>query len=228
LALENTMQRFEITTIKRSQIAKASYNPRFISNHAKETLRENLRTHGLVEPLCWNKQTGTLVGGHQRITIMDEEMGYREADNRNDYEMQVSAIDVDAKTEARLNVVLNNTRQQGEWDIAALQDLVLDFEFDPIEDLGFTEFDVEIMFGESPVFGETRAAGEAKDSVSDIKETRSNADKTFEETNDTQFMAVLVFPSRAKKEEFMRLISVAEFETYVDGVKAVHALGGVI
>jgi hypothetical protein len=26
----------------------------------------------------------------------------------------------------------------------------------------------------------------------------------------------------------MRLISVAEFETYVDGVKAVHALGGVI
>lgn len=224
MAPENTMQRFEIVTIKRSQIAKASYNPRFISNHAKETLRENLRTHGLVEPLCWNKQTGTLVGGHQRITIMDEEMNYP----ANDYEMQVSAIDVDAKAEARLNVLLNNTRVQGEWDIAALQDLVLDFEFDPVEDLGFTDFDAEIMFGESPVFGETRAAGEAKDSVSDIKETRSNADKSFEETNDTQFMAVLVFPSRAKKEEFMRMISVAEFETYVDGVKAAHALGCVI
>lgn len=221
MALENTMQRFEIVTIKRSQIEKASYNPRFISNHAKETLRENLRTHGLIEPLCWNKQTGTLVGGHQRITIMDEEMDYP----ANDYEMQVSAIDVDAKAEARLNVLLNNTRVQGEWDIAALQDLVLDFEFDPVEDLGFTDFDAEIMFGESPVFGETRAAGEAKDSVQDIKETRANAGESFKESNDTQFTAVLVFPNRGMKEAFMRRVGVAEFETYTDGMKAARALG---
>jgi ParB-like chromosome segregation protein Spo0J len=100
-----------------------------------------LDKYGLVEPLVWNRRTGNLVGGHQRLAILDEEEG-------KEYELTVSAIDVDAETEKKINVFLNNTSAMGSWDQDALEKLVLDLaQGSPlvIEDLGFDPVELQLL-----------------------------------------------------------------------------------
>ena len=64
-------QAYETETIKRSDIKNAPYNPRIMDESAKKRLRKNIAKHGLVAALTWNKRTGNLVGGHQRLEQLD-------------------------------------------------------------------------------------------------------------------------------------------------------------
>jgi ParB-like chromosome segregation protein Spo0J len=53
----------------------ADYNPRKALKRGDpeyEKLRRSIETFGLVEPLIWNEDTGRLVGGHQRLTVLKD------------------------------------------------------------------------------------------------------------------------------------------------------------
>lgn len=128
-------QKYETETISRSKIRNAPYNPRVMADTAKKLLRKNLKKHGLVEALVWNKRTGNLVGGHQRLEQLDA------LENSKDYDLTVCVVDVDEKEEATLNVQLNNPSMQGEWDLDKLANLTEDFDLDLSDDLGFTDSD---------------------------------------------------------------------------------------
>jgi hypothetical protein len=65
------LERYEMQTIRRSQIHGAEYNPRKIGDAERTRLRKGIKKAGLVQPLVWNRRTGTLVSGHQRLSIMD-------------------------------------------------------------------------------------------------------------------------------------------------------------
>src|ERR1035438_8160183 len=86
-------QKFTAADIHRKEITGAPYNPRRISEKERTALKKIIGHHGLVEPLVWNKRTGTLVSGHQRLGILDQL-----AKSKN-YLLTVSVIDVDEKTE---------------------------------------------------------------------------------------------------------------------------------
>lgn len=60
-------QAYDTETINRSDIKNAPYNPRIMDVKAKKRLKANIAKHGLVAALTWNKRTGNLVGGHQRL-----------------------------------------------------------------------------------------------------------------------------------------------------------------
>ncbi len=45
----------------------------------------------LVEPLVWNKRSGNLIGGHQRLKILQE---------RGDAEVEVSVVDLPERIES--------------------------------------------------------------------------------------------------------------------------------
>ena len=45
----------------------ASYNPRKISKKAFEGLEVSLKKFGDISGIVWNKRTGNLVSGHQRV-----------------------------------------------------------------------------------------------------------------------------------------------------------------
>lgn len=122
---------FIFKTIKRSEITLADYNPRKINAEEKKRLELGLKKRGLVEPLVWNQRTGNLVGGHQRISIMDDE-------NDGDYDVPVAVIDVDKKEEIETNVFLNNQQTQGVYDDFELAKLIKTAEIDAI-DLGFDQ-----------------------------------------------------------------------------------------
>src|SRR5688572_26248431 len=95
-------QKFEAVTISRAEIKNAPYNPRKITEHARQKLKAKIKASGLVMTLVWNRRTGNLVGGHQRISILDE------LEKSQNYLLTVSAIDVDDKQEKELNLFLNN------------------------------------------------------------------------------------------------------------------------
>ena len=137
-------QAYETETINRSDIKNAPYNPRIMDAKAKKRLKANIAKHGLVAALTWNKRTGNLVGGHQRLEQLDS------LEKDKNYELTVCVIDVDEREEAALNVQLNNPSMQGEWDLDKLANMTEEFDLDLSEDLGFTESDIDFMF--EPIF----------------------------------------------------------------------------
>lgn len=100
-----------------SELKPHPKNPRKITPGAKKRLKEGLDKHGLVQPIIWNKRTGFIVGGHQRFSILKEDL-------EKDATLNVAVIDVDEKQEAELLVFLNNTSSQGHWDDSAILDLM--------------------------------------------------------------------------------------------------------
>ncbi|MEM9066603.1 MAG: DNA methyltransferase [Planctomycetota bacterium] len=129
--------------ISLSQIDPAPYNPRRALNPGDpefEALANSLDEFGLVEPLIWNKRTGTLVGGHQRLAVLRA---------RGETEVEVSVVDLSVAKEKALNVALNKI--QGEWDkpqLAALLDELLQTQNLDIGLTGFTADEAEDLIGE--------------------------------------------------------------------------------
>ncbi len=65
----------EIETLAVDGINLAVYNPRKDLQPGDadyEKLKKSILEFDMVEPLVWNKRTGNLVGGHQRLKILKE------------------------------------------------------------------------------------------------------------------------------------------------------------
>lgn len=154
------IQGFVIVTIARSQITNASYNPRVISPAQRRKLTASLKKFRLVEPLVWNVRTGNLVGGHQRLTVIDALEG------TDDYSLTVARIDVDEATEKALNIALNNPESQGQYDMDLLADVIRDLHAEDkalIQDAGFDASNLSMLFGDSFLTGQAaeQAAADA-------------------------------------------------------------------
>ena len=90
-----------IELIDTRKIKPAIYNPRKDlqpgdPEYAK--LQRSLEEFDCVEPLVWNKRTGNLVGGHQRLKILLA---------RGDKQVQCSVVDLPLEKEKALNLALN-------------------------------------------------------------------------------------------------------------------------
>lgn len=208
---QSRYQKFTIQTIHRGDIRNAVYNPRIMDKDAKRRLREGLRQHGLVSTLTWNKRTGNLVGGHQRLEQLDA------LERNQDYTLDVCVIDVDEQEEAILNVQLNNPSMQGEWDLDALAAMTEEFEIG-FDDMGFTKLDVDFMYDGDERFTEmfeTPEAEEVKTGLEQVKAARQAGKERMQEKNDIGFYSIIVFEDRKAREEFYRLISVPASEEYL-------------
>jgi len=117
-----------IKTIPISRIRAAVYNPRKDlqpSDPEYKKLKKSITEFDIVEPLIWNETTGNLVGGHQRLKIL-QEMGRKE--------VEVSVVKLSDAKEKALNLALNKI--SGEWDFPKLKDI--------LEELNTGAFDIEI------------------------------------------------------------------------------------
>ena len=208
-------QKFTIETIKREDIKNAEYNPRVMDKEAKKRLKAGLKKHGLVSTLTWNKRTGNLVGGHQRLEQLDA------LENSKDYSLDVCVIDVDLAEEAVLNVHLNNPSMQGEWDLDKLAYIAEEFDAN-FDDLGFSKLDVEFLFDGDDRFTEmfnTPEAEEVKQGLEEVKKAREESRARLEERNNLNWYSVIVFEDEAAKREFYKKISVPISEEYITADK---------
>lgn len=126
-----------IKTIPIKKITPASYNPKKNlkpSDHAYKSLKKSIDEFGLVEVLVWNKRTGNLVSGHQRLNVLKEQGAT---------EITVSVVDLDIQREKALNLALN--RIKGEWDEGLLSELIVEIDESMLEYTGFETQEIEDM-----------------------------------------------------------------------------------
>jgi len=132
-------RRLHIETKAVAELAPAPYNPRTISPEMLDSLSASIGRFGLVEPIVWNRRTGCVVGGHQRLKVLQAQ-GVERTD--------VVVVDLSPEEERLLNLALNKV--QGDWDLPKLA-LVLEELQLADEDLslaGFQEEEVGEIFGE--------------------------------------------------------------------------------
>ena len=129
----------DIRTIPVNRINPAPYNPRQDlkpGDHAYDNLKRSILEFGAVEPLVWNQRTNTLVGGHQRLKVL-QELGYEQ--------VEVVVVDLPLEKEKALNLALNKI--QGGWDDDKLSRL--------LEELtALPDFDVSVSGFELPEISE--------------------------------------------------------------------------
>lgn len=133
----------EPAELLRSQIHFANYNPRKISDEGRRQLKRSIKQYGVVGGIIVNRATGyTLVGGHQKVSVLDELNRYNPDTQENDYTLRVELVDVDEKTEKEMNIVLNNPNVGGEWDYDKLRQIVPDIDY---KSAGLTEEDLNLI-----------------------------------------------------------------------------------
>lgn len=96
----------ETRVVPISKLKPAPWNPRKISDKAWGALATSMDRFGVVEPIVWNQRSGQVVGGHQRLTVL-ERRGVKKA--------TVVVVDLPESEERALNVALNNPESAGQF-----------------------------------------------------------------------------------------------------------------
>jgi len=116
---------------KISQLTPNPQNPRLISKSALNGLRESLKKFGDLSGVVFNKTTGQLVGGHQRVKIFSEIdpkiIMTSETDGWFEYEghkFPYREVEWSESKEAQANLTANNPEIQGAWDLEKLPEIV--------------------------------------------------------------------------------------------------------
>lgn len=123
-----------------SRLNPAEYNPRKDlkpGDPEYEKLKRSMEQFGYVEPVVWNKSTGRVISGHQRLKILVD-TGQKEVD--------CVVVEMDEEREKALNIALNKIN--GEWDNDKLAMLISDLQgsdFD-VSLTGFEEDEIADLF----------------------------------------------------------------------------------
>ena len=123
----------EIHKIAVEKLKPAKYNPRKDlkpGDEEFEKLKRSIEKFGYVEPIIWNKRTGNVVGGHQRLKVLMH-LGHAEVD--------CVVLDIDLQKEKALNIALNKI--SGDWDDNLLTALLKDLQESGF-DTSLTGFDM--------------------------------------------------------------------------------------
>lgn len=172
----------EIRRMKISELKAADYNPRVELQPGDpefEALKISLETDGLVLPIIWNEETGNVVGGHQRLSVL-RETGEEYAD--------VSVVHMDEKTEKQANIALN--RVEGKWDDEKLRDLFAELDTEDIFSTGFSEAELRAIYPE------------ALDDDPIFDEEEDGENNSEEETVENEFTVYLSFPTKKAAEKW--------------------------
>lgn len=177
---ENKVKQPESREIQRSLINFANYNPRKITPEARKKLKANIKRVGILGGIVWNEETGNLVSGHQRVSVIDEVNRYNAENGENDYLLKVEVVHMTEKEEKEQNIFMNNRSVQGEFDSDMLKDMLADIDFDMA---GFDEFDLNMLgIGEND-FADVGGSWDVREQDRDKVEsynTSSEEDRTID------------------------------------------------
>lgn len=126
----------EIIRKRIADMNRAAYNPRVElrpGDEEYEALARSIANYGVVQPVVWNSRTNNVVGGHQQLTVLE---------NQGEDEADVSVVDLDELKEKELNVALNKI--SGTWDDAKLAAILTGLGERAVE-TGFTLPEIEAL-----------------------------------------------------------------------------------
>jgi hypothetical protein len=90
-----------------ADLIPADWNPREIDEESLDGLETSITRFGFVQPIVWNKRTGNVVGGHQRLKVLMR---------NNVKKTTVAVIHLPMEEEKALGISLNNMKLQGKWN----------------------------------------------------------------------------------------------------------------
>lgn len=197
--------------IRRTQINPADYNPRKIEKSNRDMLKKNLKSRGLMGGIVWNQRSGNLVGGHQKLSIIDEAEGY--PDKVQDYFIRVEVVDLSDKEEKEQNIFLNNKNAQGEWDTDLVKNLIPDIDYKAAGILDTDLNEMGIVLGEA-----TNLDNLGGDMPPAESGTGPAAGKTKKDAKN-QASLLLTFDSHHSKAEFLSRFGYKDTETSINGLE---------
>lgn len=137
-------KKLEIKKVNIEEFVPANYNPRKISEHDYDKLKNSINEFGVVDPIIVNLHDNTIIGGHQRFDVL-----YYNNNVSDLYLLELGDIgwifpETDLKIkdknhEKALNLALN--RIHGEWDMDKLDEVLIELEDLKLDEL--TGFDLE-------------------------------------------------------------------------------------
>ncbi len=209
--LKAVFDNYEVVEMDRTDIQGAPYNPRVISDGARAKLRAGLKKHGLLAPPVWNKRTGNLVSGHQRLSQLDTLNGSPK------YRLKIAVVDMDLAAEKEANLLFNNVSAMGDWDLEKLEEILRD-ETVALEGTGFDMADVYRLLGDMP--------GGSQQNVDDLAQRLRGFQEAYANVSDNtgrdDFYMVVVFRDYASRTDFLQKLGL-EDNRYQDG-KTIAAL----
>ncbi|HBD0710603.1 TPA: ParB N-terminal domain-containing protein [Enterococcus faecalis] len=129
-----------IEKMKLSELRPAEYNPRVEFKPGMveyEKLKQSIQEFGFVDPPIFNKRTGNLVGGHQRVSVA-KDLGIGE--------IEVSIVDLPIEKEKALNIALNKI--SGQWDEDKLVELLNELNTDELSLTGFNQEELDDLLSD--------------------------------------------------------------------------------
>ncbi len=130
-----------VQEININDLNPAPYNPRVKLEPGMpewEKLKRSIEEFGNAEPIVWNKRTGNVIGGHQRLAVL-QSMGYET--------VPCSVVDLDEHDEKLLNVALNKIK--GRWDFDKLEDMLRDFDYEVASVTGFSPEEIAVLLSDN-------------------------------------------------------------------------------
>jgi len=153
---------------KISDLIRPDFNPRIDVRSDKDfysKLEQSLDEFGYVSPVIWNKRTNHIVGGNQRLAVL-EDKGIDEID--------VVEVDMSLNKEKSLNVALNKIG--GDWDEEKLALLFNELKEDDLDLLtGFDEDEIDQIMIDAGLI----ELDEEKTDVNDLIERESKYDVQY-------------------------------------------------
>lgn len=128
----------ELIEMEVKDLREADYNPRLtleVGTPEFAKFKNAIEKFDMVEPVVWNKRTGNVVGGNQRLAVM-KYLGKTKT--------LVSVIDVDETQEKLLSVALNKIK--GTWDFEKLENLFSELDYSSLDITGFGADEIALIF----------------------------------------------------------------------------------
>lgn len=183
-----------IQEIDVGQLKEAAYNPRVKLDPGMPEwgkLERSIREFGVVEPIVWNKRTGNVVGGHQRLSVA-KYIGMTE--------VPCSVVDLSEHDEMILNTALNKIK--GRWDYDKLESLLRGFDFEVATLSGFAAEEIAVILSSN------------EDLLADDEEDYGDWDEPVEEQiTGGSYVVTLIFSSAEFAQEW------AEMEGYENQIR---------
>lgn len=184
----------EIKVIRFADIVPDDYNPRkaLTKNDVEfERIKNSLTEFGYIEPIVYNSRTGHIVGGHQRVTVM-QHLGMSEA--------EMSVVDMTEREEKLLNLRLNKIK--GRWDYDKLEELLSGFTMEEALLTGFGSEELAVMLAKGDDFNEYMEQYDDSYDDEDEEDDEDSEDYDDDDFDGASWVVTLKFESYADANEW--------------------------
>lgn len=187
--------RVKTKVLQLADIKAAAYNPRRElkpGDEDYERLKNSLESFGLVEPIIVNIRNMTLVGGHQRYTIL-KDLG--------ETETEAVIVDLDEAAEKTLNIALNKI--EGDWDTDKLKDILATLSPEEIEKTSFSKDEIGALLQDIQK-AQDAADAETENEQDEAPQDTSQNEQEAQDTTEKGFEIYLSFTTQEAAEEWLK------------------------